>query len=216
MRATLRCALIGALVVLAECLPQPPQAAANDTPGGWVVVTQVLDGDTIRVGHTRVRLIGIDAPEIAHRNKPGEYYGPEAAAFARRLLAGKRVRLAFNMGDEVDAYGRVLAYVFLEDGTFVNRELVRRGYARVLTRFPFDYVDDFRQAQTEARRAGLGLWASRPPAHVVVPGSIIGNRQSKVYHLPGQAHYNDVAERNRVYFDSEEEARRLGYRPAKR
>lgn len=191
---------------------QRPLAADES---GWVVVTSVADGDTIRIGRMRVRLIGVDAPEIAHRDKPGERYGPEAAAYARRTLLGQRVRLAFNAGDEVDAYGRVLAFVYLADGTFFNREIVRLGYARALTRFPFDYVEEFRDAEAAARTAQRGMWA-RSTSPAVSAGPIIANRLSKVYHRPGQQHYSDVAEHNRVYFENEAAAERMGYRPAKR
>jgi micrococcal nuclease len=180
----------------------------------WVVVTKVVDGDTFRAGSLTVRLIGVDAPEVAHGGKADEPFGVEAAAYARQRLTGRYVRLELNPGDEIDAYGRLLAYVFLEDGTFFNRELIARGYARAYTRFRFAYADDFRATERDARAAGLGMWAvaKRPPMN----GRIIGNSRSKVYHLPGQKHYDDVARRNRVYFETEEEARAQGYSPAKR
>jgi micrococcal nuclease len=216
MVASMKRGVIAAAIALSVHLGGVCGARAEEAQGSWSVVTAVLDGDTIRIGTTSVRLIGVDAPEIAHRAKPGEYFGPEATRFARQMLLGKRVRLTFNTGDEVDAYGRVLAYVFLEDGTFVNRELVRLGYARALTRFPFAYADDFRGAQDEARRAGRGLWAHHAASAATSAGKIIGNRYSKVYHLPGQEHYDDVGERNRIYFESEAQAQQMGYRRAKR
>jgi micrococcal nuclease len=207
-------ALLVAAALVAAAVRAMHTSGAGVSQGSWAVVTKVVDGDTIRIGRTTVRLIGVDAPEIARRDKPGQHFGPEATEFTRQTLLGKRVRLELNPGDEIDAYGRLLAYVFLEDGTFFNRELVRHGYARAYTRFRFEYADDFRSAEAAARREGRGMWAAR--AGEAGAGAVIGNRRSKVYHLPGQQHYDAVAERNRVYFDSAEEAQRQGYRPAER
>ena len=89
------------------------------------IVTRVVDGDTqILDGHERVRLIGVDTPETKHPNKPVEYYGKEATAFTKKMLQGKTVRLEFDQANahrgHKDKYRRTLAYVFLEDGTFLN------------------------------------------------------------------------------------------------
>ena len=124
-----------------------------------VKVDSVLDGDTFRLeSGEKVRLIGIDTPEIHHPRKPVEYYGKEATEFARRMLEGKRVRLELDV-QERDQYGRLLAYVFLEDSTFVNAELVKQGYAQVAT-YPPDvkYVTLFISLQKEARENKRGLW----------------------------------------------------------
>lgn len=193
---------------------------AGDAVGqGWETVTAVIDGDTIRVGEgwhrTTVRLIGVDTPEVAHGGRPGETFGPEATGFTRRALLGKRVRLDVPLRERIDAYGRLLAYVFLEDGTLFNRELVRQGYARAYTRFPFAYRDEFRRIEGEARTAGRGMWAAAARPGPPAEGPIIGNRRSRVYHVPGQRTYGSVSARNRVYFDSEAEAVDQGYRRAR-
>lgn len=197
--------------------------SGGDPEGGWGIVADVVDGDTVRVGRgwrqTTVRLIGVDTPETVHPERPIEFYGPEASDFTKRSLAGQWVRLEFEPGDRLDAYGRLLAYVFLEDGTFFNRELVREGYARAYTRFPFRYREEFRRLEREARAAGLGLWVGQKgraiSAHPV-EGKIIGNRRSRIFHVPGQLNYGRVSEENRVYFEAEEEALKAGYRRAKR
>ena len=129
-----------------------------------VKVDSVLDGDTFRLeSGEKVRLIVIDTPEIHHPRKPVEYYGKEATEFARRMLEGKRVRLELDV-QERDQYGRLLAYVYLEDSTFVNAELVKQGYAQVATYPPnVKYVELFTSLQKEAREKKKGLWKGSDP-----------------------------------------------------
>lgn len=130
-------------------------------------VEQVLDGDTIDVAIggdvERVRLIGIDTPEVAHAaGEVDECYGPEATAFtAGQLPAGTAVRLVRDVVAR-DDYGRLLAYVFRRtDGVFVNEAIVAGGYARPLTIAPNDaYADRFVAAARAADAAGLGLWSA--------------------------------------------------------
>ena len=134
----------------------PAEAAAQ-------VVERVVDGDTIIVRDVgRVRLIGVDTPETVHPGRPVEFFGREASAFTKRLVDGKRVRLAYDQ-QRTDRYGRTLAYVHLPDGTFVNAEIIRRGYGHAYTRFPFKYLERFRRLERDARRAGRGLWGSAAP-----------------------------------------------------
>ena len=132
--------------------------AAAAAPGQ--VVERVVDGDTIIVeGVGRVRLIGVDTPETVHPNRPVEFFGKEASAFAKRLLEGKRVRLEYDQ-ERHDRYGRTLAYVYLDDGTFVNAEIIRRGYGHAYTRFPFRHIEAFREFEREARDNRRGLWGA--------------------------------------------------------
>jgi len=133
-------------------------------PGEAVVapVLKVVDGDTIRVeldGRSEpVRYIGINTPE-SNPDQPRECFGPQAAAANRELVEGERVRLVFD-AEPRDRYDRLLAYVYLaDDETFVNAELVRRGYARTLTIEPNTrYRSLFDRLQQEAANAGRGLW----------------------------------------------------------
>ena len=125
------------------------------------LVERVVDGDTIIVqGVGRVRLIGVDTPETVHPRRPVECFGKEASAFAKRLLHEQRVRLEYDQ-ERTDRYGRTLAYVHLPNGTFANAEIVRQGYGHAYTRFPFRYLDDFRQYEREARQGGRGLWGAK-------------------------------------------------------
>ncbi|MCU0312138.1 MAG: thermonuclease family protein [Acidimicrobiales bacterium] len=130
------------------------------------VVREVVDGDTIRVavdGRTEsIRLIGVDTPETVHPTEPVGCYGPEASARTTELLPpGTPVDLERDR-EERDTYGRLLAYVLRRsDGLFVNLELVRGGFAEVLTIAPNTaHTRDFTAAAAEARREGRGLWAA--------------------------------------------------------
>jgi micrococcal nuclease len=125
-----------------------------------VKATRVVDGDTIDIspsveGRSRVRLIGMDTPEVHFGTQP---YGPEASAFAKQELNGEEVELELDV-QKIDPYGRLLAYVYLPDGQMFNETLLREGYAQVAT-FPpnVKYVDRFLSAQREAREANRGLW----------------------------------------------------------
>jgi micrococcal nuclease len=120
-------------------------------------VEKVSDGDTVRlVGLGRVRLIGVDTPEVYGQS---ECFGKEASAFVKRLLPpGTRVR--YRVGIEPrDRYGRLLAYFWLPDGRFLNLLLAERGYALPLTIPPnVDHAGEFVAAARRAREARRGLW----------------------------------------------------------
>jgi micrococcal nuclease len=121
-------------------------------------------------GREHVRYIGVDTPETVHPSKPVEAFGHEASEANRALVEGRHVVLERDVS-EVDRYGRLLRYVWLRDGkawTFANLELVKRGYAQVVT-YPPDvkYVDLYLKAQREARTAGRGLWGVTPAASPV-------------------------------------------------
>ena len=119
----------------------------------------------------------------------------------------------------MDKYGRLLAYVYLSDGSLFNAKLIKEGYARVIAPSHFRYYDEFHNYEQEARVAGVGIRSTKAKTLQVpseVYGKIIGNKLSKIYHLPGQAYYDKIKEENRAYFNSEEEAIKAGYRKAKR
>ena len=129
-------------------------------------VTRVVDGDTVEADidgrEEDVRYIGVDTPESVKPDSPVECYGPEAADFNRRLVEGKTVRMELG-SEQRDQYGRVLAYLRLGD-TFVNAELLRRGYATTLTIPPNDeYAGQFGRLEREAAAEGRGLWGECEP-----------------------------------------------------
>lgn len=137
---------------------------SNGSNSGYVSVSKVVDGDTFWVDDgsekgLKIRLIGVDTPETRNTGrKVVGYYGQEAKGFVTRMLTGKKVRLEYDV-DRFDQYGRTLAYVYLEDGTFVNAELMKQGYAMVMT-FPpnVKYAELFLKLQQEARENSRGLW----------------------------------------------------------
>jgi endonuclease YncB( thermonuclease family) len=148
----------------------------NNASGGELqgLCTKVFDGDTIEVSLIQdsrqklltpnselrtytVRLIGVDTPELSHPLKPVQYFAQEASSFTTKIVLGKKVKLEFDLERE-DKYGRLLAYVFLPDGRMLNAEIIKQGYGFAYTRFPFRYLEEFRQYERDARSKGLGLW----------------------------------------------------------
>jgi len=148
------------LVLLLILLPAP---VSSQSDPAVVQVVRVIDGDTIQVcciarKREKVRYIGINTPETKHPTKGVEYYGKEAAKANRKLVEDKTVILTFDV-EQRDRYGRLLAYVFLEDGTFVNAWLVEHGFAQVMTVPPnVKHQELFLKLQREARDNGRGLW----------------------------------------------------------
>ncbi|MHC1779605.1 MAG: thermonuclease family protein [Bacteroidales bacterium] len=127
-------------------------------------VIKVTDGDTFVIDDgsekgARVRLIGVDTPESRKTGrKVVGYYGKEAKEFSTNFLLNKRVRIEYDV-NKYDQYMRLLGYVYLEDGTFVNEYLVKNGYAMVMTVPPnVKFSELFLRCQQEAREKNLGLW----------------------------------------------------------
>jgi micrococcal nuclease len=124
-------------------------------------VQRVVDGDTLLLTDgTRVRLLGVDTPETKHPTLPPEPLGVEASEFTRQHVEGRAVTLQFDR-ERRDRYHRVLAYVYLDDW-MLNEELIRAGFSRAETRFPYSSAMKrrFRAAEKEARDNNRGLWAN--------------------------------------------------------
>jgi len=121
-------------------------------------VTRVIDGDTIEIeGGIKVRLIGIDTPEMKNKNRTIDCFATEAKQKVESLLNGKEVVLVKDVS-ETDKYGRLLRYVYLGD-EMINDTLIKEGYARIST-FPPDvkFKDQFLTSERQAREAQVGLW----------------------------------------------------------
>ena len=137
-----------------------------------ILVTRAVDGDTLVLeNNERVRLIGIDTPEMhesdklnrdAKRNHQDvetiKQLGRRSYEFTKKLVEGKRVRLEFDV-ERFDRYKRILAYVYLLDGTFLNAAIIEQGYASMMTYPPnVKYADLFLKLYRQARDSKRGLW----------------------------------------------------------
>ncbi len=177
-------------------------------------VRWVVDGDTIVLKDgTKVRYASINAPEIPHGKEPGEPFGKEALQENIRLVKGKKVVL--EIAEEPrDRFGRLLAYVFLPDGTFVQEVLVARGLAFACYMPPnVKYYPSLLEVQREAMGAGRGLWGGNffqgEPYY-------LGNKRSRRFHRPSCPGGRDISRRNRVVFKDMKKAFYEGYCPCKK
>jgi len=132
--------------------------------GRFYLIKKFVDGDTFWIDDStatgiKVRLIGMDTPESRNtRNKKKHPMGKEVADYVKQILTDQRVRLELDVQHR-DRYGRILAYVFLEDGTHLNAHLLEKGYALLMTVPPnVKYADEFYALQVKAREAELGVW----------------------------------------------------------
>lgn len=163
---------ITALLLLAAC-GGLSEVTVHPIPGSGqsgvtATVVKVVDGDTVELRFPgrepeMVRLLGIDTPETVHPDRPVECFGPEASAKASDLLpAGSQV-LVQRDAEARDRYGRLLAYLWTFDGTFVNAELVAGGYAETLAIAPNNtHRARLSALAAEAREMGAGLWSACP------------------------------------------------------
>ncbi len=128
----------------------------------WVSVDKVLDGDTFKTRKgEKVRLLGINAPEIRHDTSPAQPFGNTAKRALQALIAGKQVRLTFDK-EKKDQYGRTLAHVYLKNGLWVNAELVRQGLAHVYTFEPnVRAAYQLIKVEQEAIQHKRGMWTSK-------------------------------------------------------
>jgi micrococcal nuclease len=155
--------VLRALALFVAFLGAAAGAAAQTPTLVEGVVVRVVDGDTVhvRVGDRieKVRYIGVNTPEIHHPGRGEEPGGRRAYEVNRRLVEGKRVRLELDVQAR-DRYGRLLAYVWAGD-TMINAELLRLGYAQVMTIPPnVRHQALFLNLQRAARDARRGLWAA--------------------------------------------------------
>lgn len=130
----------------------------------FFLVTKVIDGDTFYCIDNnnieyKIRLIGIDTPELRNYGKKKKgYYAIEAKSYLTNLILNQTIRLEYDL-DKYDQYNRVLAYAYLKDNTFINAELVKNGFARVMTIQPNSkYSDLFYEQQVNARDKKIGIW----------------------------------------------------------
>lgn len=209
MRNRLPAALGLLLPVL--CLFWATPLFAQDVRVKWV-----QDGDTLHLEDGRkIRLVGIDAPEMGRDGASDQYFARESRDYLRRLVEGRPLRLQTD-GQGQDRYKRVFAVVFLPGGRMVNEIMVERGLA-----FFYPHAQQSREFQNALlnvqRRAilsGKGFW----PRILSLPqpaGGWVGNRRSKRFHHPQSHFVQRISPRNREILISLRQAFLEGYAPAR-
>ncbi|MEI6378415.1 MAG: thermonuclease family protein [Candidatus Falkowbacteria bacterium] len=198
---------------LRPSLPPRPMSIDIDS----CTVSRVIDGDTLDADCagkiTRVRMIGVDTPEVVDPRKTVQCFGQEASAFSKKQLSGQKVKLeADSTQDDKDVYGRLLRYIRLPDGRLFNLQLIEDGYAFEYTyRIPYRYQAQFKEAEQQARIKKIGLWADSACAGqhgsiapVVTAASSTSSGQdndramaikksrSNICHQPGSASYEQT------------------------
>lgn len=217
------------LLCLIASLVSPVALAQSNELRGRVV--GVSDGDTITVldgsnTQYKIRFNGIDAPESA------QDFGQAAKKNLSSLVFGKDVSVRWS---KKDRYGRIVGTVMI-GATNINLEQLKGGFAWYYRQYASDVPPEnrsvYERAEAEARATRRGLWsqpnptppwafrhpdqAQSSPASAAQPsGKIIGNRNSQIYHLSNCPDYTKTAEKNRVYFASEADAQRAGFRKAR-
>ncbi len=184
----------------------------------WITTVKfVPDGDTfIDFQGIVYRLKGIDAPEIAHKDKPAQYYSYRSKKLLKSIIWHKKVKI-ITIGEKRDRFNRILAYVFLPDGTFVNEYMLLKGAAFC---FPHPFqeesiIERFLIAQRRAIDKKEGFWGyilSIPAAQ----DRYIGNRRSKRFHTLSCGFGKNISKRNRVWFVNLKDAFWRGYAPCRR
>ena len=179
----------------------------------WFSVKWVNDGDTIVLADGRnVRYIGINAPEIDHGSQKAEPYGYKAKIYNKKMVLSKMIRLEIDK-ERYDQYGRLLAYIFLKDGKFVNKAMIEQGYAYLLPRRPnVRYNKVLLQSQRNAMSAKHGIWRNWKEKE----SGYLGSRRSKRFHYKTCPFGKRIGKTNKIFFSSKWDAFWAGFAPCKR
>jgi len=194
-------------ILAAACSPQP------QGPPQRALVIRVIDGDTlVLAGGARVRLLGIDAPEMERDGRPAEFLAQKSKAALIELAQGKEIRLEYDQV-RYDHYGRLLAYLFFPDHTLINAELLRQGLAHVYVHPPnVRHREILLAAQREAMDAKRGLWQK---ALNQDEPFYLANRNTLRFHRPGCPMAKKIAPANRAKIPSLKEAYLQGFSPCR-
>jgi len=173
----------------------------------------VNDGDTVVLTTgQRVRYIGLNAPEIDHDNQKAQPHGYQAKSFNKDLVSSQRIRLEYDT-ERFDRYGRVLAYIYLEDGTFLNARLLQAGLAFYLHHKPnLKYSKILLKSQQDAMELKKGLWRNWSEKEE----EYIGNRNSRRFHILTCPLAQKIKSKNKIQFSSKWDAFQNGYAPSRK
>ncbi|WP_419961436.1 thermonuclease family protein [Psychrobacillus sp. BM2] len=202
-----------------------------------VEVVEVTDGDTIKVKYNgnieKVRYLLIDTPEMNHKTLGKQPFGEEAKQRNKELLNSGDVTIEFDVGDRLDDYGRMLAYIYV-DGQSIQETLLEEGLARVAYIFPPNtrYLDDFEEASEIAEKKNIGVWETEDyvtnrgfNAKVITDNSVkeeiqtsgkcnikgnINRQGKKIYHIPSGKYYEQTNPEE--WFCTEQEAIKAGFK----
>ena len=174
---------------------------------------EVLTGDSVRLeGGKILKYAGIQSPPLQHLLPLVRQYGEEARGFNQKLVEKRRILVEW--GPQIrDDQNRLLGYVFLEDGVFVNAEILKAGHARLALIPPnIRYAGVLRQAELEARRARRGLWKEEPQ-NPYIQSEYVGEKNTKIFYFPTSPELERIPQAQLVTFRSRVDAVAAGYRP---
>jgi micrococcal nuclease len=175
------------------------------------VVHEVLTGDTVRLEGGRIlRYANLQAPPMQSAILLVRKYGENSMLFNQSLVAGKRIQVEW--GNQVrDDQGNLLGFVHLEDGTFVNREILKSGHARAAIAAPnLKYEGLFRRDELAARRAKKGMW-EKEPENPYLKSEFIGDLTTKKFHFPTCRLLERIPRAHTTTFNSRVSAVAAGY-----
>ena len=207
--------LISIALTLSLFLHQPTTATGKFKvpPEPYHKVKFVYDGDTVLLDSgEKVRLLGINSPEVAHRGEESEFKARTAWRFTREKVTGTQVRLEYD-SEKQDRYGRLLAYVFLKNGDMLNERLVREGLAHVMFNSKnLKYRELLLDSQRKAMKAKRGIWSRSIEGKEKI---YLGNRTSFRFHRPDCHFGKRISKKNQVKIKTRRDAFWEGFSPCK-
>ena len=197
-------------LVFALALFSVPVALAAEKQSA--VVHEVLTGDSVRLtGGKILKYAAIQAPPLQSVILLVRQYGEASLAFNKTLVEGKTIFIEWDSQIR-DGHDRLIGYVYLEDGTFVNQEILKAGHAKaVITPPNLRYQGRLRRAEIEARRDRKGLWKEEPE-NPYIQSQYIGDKNTKIYYFPTSPELDRIPESYLVRFSSRIDAKAAGYR----
>ena len=187
-------------------------ACAESVPRQTAIVEKALTGDTIQLrGGKTLKYIGLESYPLQSKVLLVRECGEKARAFNDSLVAGRKVSLEW--GSRIrDKRDNLLAYVFLEDGRFVNQEIISAGHAKTRILAPnLAYAAELRDAESKARQKKRGLW-EKEPDNPFGDSQYIGEKNTKLYYRPNSPELERIPEAQLVRFRSRVDAKAAGYR----